>query len=70
MADRIVGVLTARLEELASAAERCGAGADAVARLLEAASVATVRAAALEARRTRVAGETRRPAVEHLREAA
>jgi hypothetical protein len=70
MADRIVGVLTARLEELASAAERCGAGADAVARLLEAATVATVRAAALEARRTRGAGETRRPAVEHLREAA
>ena len=70
MADRIVGVLTARLEELASAAERSGATADAVARLLEAASVATVRAAALEARRTRVAGKTRRPALADLREAA
>jgi hypothetical protein len=70
MGDRIVGVLTARLEELASAAERTGAAPDAVARLLEAASVATMQAAMLEARRTRVAVETHRPALAELREAA
>ncbi len=70
MGDRIVGVLITRLEELASAAERSGAAPDAVARLLEAASVATIQAAALEARRSRVAGATHRPALADLREAA
>jgi hypothetical protein len=48
MGDRTARVLSARLEELAAAAERSGAAAGAVARLLEAASVATMNAIALE----------------------
>ena len=43
MGDRLARVLSARLEELATAAERSGASAPVVGLLLEAASVATVR---------------------------
>ena len=68
-------MLTARLQELAAAAERSGAAAPAVARLLEAASVATMQAVALDARTAAagdasVAAETRRPVHADLREAA
>jgi hypothetical protein len=75
MGDGIADVLTARLEELASAAERSGAAAPAVARLLEAASVATMQAVALDARTvaagdTSAAAETHRPVLSDLREAA
>jgi 2-methylcitrate dehydratase PrpD len=48
MSERIARVLSARLEELAHVAERSGAAAPAVARLLEAASVATMHAVALD----------------------
>jgi hypothetical protein len=47
MSERIARVLGARLEELAQVAERSGADAAAVAALLEAASVATMHAVAL-----------------------
>jgi hypothetical protein len=75
MGDRIANVLTARLEELAAAAERSGAAAPAVARLLEAASVATMQAVALDARTvaagdTSVGAEEHRPVLADLREAA
>jgi hypothetical protein len=75
MGDRLANVLTARLEELAAAAERSGAAAPALARLLEAASVATIQAVALDARTvaagdTSVAVETHRPVLADLREAA
>jgi hypothetical protein len=75
MGDRIATVLTARLEVLAAAAERSGAAAPAVARLLEAASVATLQAVALDARTvaagdTSVAAEKHRPVLADLREAA
>jgi|tagenome__1003787_1003787.scaffolds.fasta_scaffold20824241_2 hypothetical protein len=72
---KIATALTARLADVASAAERCGAAAPAVARLLEAASVATMQAVALEARalvadETPVAVQRRRPVLADLREAA
>jgi hypothetical protein len=75
MGDRIANVLTARLEELAAAAVRSGATAPAVARLLEAASVATMQAVALDARTVAadawsVAAERHRPVLADLREAA
>lgn len=46
--ERTERLLTQRLEELAAALERSGASADAIGRLLELASVATVHAVALE----------------------
>jgi hypothetical protein len=58
-------MLSARLEAVASAAERSGASAEAVGRLLESAAVASVRAVALEL----LAGRTTRAPAE-LREAA
>ena len=72
---RIATALTARLAALAAAAERSGAAAPAVTRLLEAASVATVQAVALEARvlaagEKPVAAEPRRTVLANLREAA
>jgi hypothetical protein len=72
---KIATALAARLADLASAAERSGAAAPAVARLLEAASVATVQAVALEARvltaaEPPLAAERRRPVFADLREAA
>ena len=76
MGDRTARVLSARLEELASVAERSGAAADAVARLLEAASVATLNAVALDllsetdAREIWREAEDRHPVVAELREAA
>ncbi len=45
--ERTQRILIGRLEELASALERSGAPSDAVARLLESASVATMNAVAL-----------------------
>jgi len=48
MSDRTARVLTARLDELASILERSGAAAPAVSRLLEAASIATMNAVALD----------------------
>ena len=68
-------MLTARLDELAAAAVRPGATAPAVARLLEAASVATMQAVALDARTvaagdTSVAAEKHSPVLADLREAA
>jgi hypothetical protein len=48
MGDRTAHALSARLDELASVAERSGAAGHAVARLLEAASVAAMNALALE----------------------
>ena len=76
MGDRTARVLSARLEELAAVAERSGAAAAAVARLLEAASVATMNAVALEllsedaARTIWREAEERHPVVAELREAA
>ena len=72
---KIATALTSRLAAVASAAERSGAAAPAVARLLEAASVATVQAVALEARvlaaaETPVTAEPRRPVLADLLEAA
>jgi hypothetical protein len=72
---KIATALAARLADLASAAERSGAAAPAVARLLEAASVAAVQAVALEARvltgvEPPVAAERLRPVFAGLREAA
>jgi hypothetical protein len=48
MNERIARALAVRLEQLAEIAERSGADAPAVARLLEAASVATMHAVALD----------------------
>ena len=48
MSDRFSKALTARLEELACVLERSGADAPSVARLLEAASIATMNAVALD----------------------
>jgi len=76
MSDRIARTLTARLEELASVLERCGAATPAVSRLLEAASIATVNAVALELLTDEAAQsiwrevEERHPVVAELREAA
>ena len=76
MGDRTARVLSARLEELAVAAERSGAAAPAVARLLEAASVATLNAVALELLTDAAARsiwrdvEERHPVVAELRDAA
>ena len=68
-------MLTARLDEVAAAAVRSGATAPAVARLLEAASVATMQAVALDARTvaagdTSVAAEKHSPVLAYLRDAA
>ena len=46
--ERTVRLLSLRLDELAAAVERAGAPTDAVARLLELASVATLHAVSLE----------------------
>jgi hypothetical protein len=46
--ERTIRILTARLEELGSVLQRSGASPDAVGRLLEAASVATMHAVRLE----------------------
>jgi hypothetical protein len=46
--DGLARVLSVRLDAVASAADRSGASAEAVGRLLESAAVATVRAVALE----------------------
>jgi hypothetical protein len=76
MGDRLARVLTARLEEVASAAERTGAPPDAVARLLESAAVATMRAVALDLLTEAAAkeiwrdAETRHPVLAELRDAA
>ena len=76
MGDRTARVLSARLEELAAVAERSGAAPDAIARLLEAASVATLNAVALEFISEREATaiwrevEERHPIVAELRDAA
>jgi len=76
MGDRIARVLGARLEELASAAERSGAAGPVVGRLLEAASVATMHAVALElltdtaVRDIRRDVEERHPVLSELRDAA
>jgi len=76
MNDRIARMLSGRLEELASIAERSGAAAPEVARLLEAASVATMNAVALELLSDDIArsiwreAEERHPVVAELREAA
>jgi hypothetical protein len=48
MRERVAQALTVRLEQLAQIAERSGADAPRVARLLEAASVATMHAVALD----------------------
>jgi hypothetical protein len=48
MGDRTAQVLSARLDELAAIAVQSGASPRAIARLLEAASVATLNAVALE----------------------
>ena len=48
MSDRIAHALTVRLEELAAVLERSGAPTPAVSRLLEAASIATMNAVALD----------------------
>jgi hypothetical protein len=48
MRERVAKALTVRLEQLAQIAERSGADAPRVARLLEAASVATMHAVALD----------------------
>jgi soluble lytic murein transglycosylase-like protein len=72
--ERTARILGLRLEELARALERSGASPAAIARLLEAASVATANAVALElltAERARgIWSETaaRHPAVSALRE--
>jgi hypothetical protein len=76
MGDRTARVLSARLEELAAVAERSGAAAPAIARLLEAASVATMNAVALELLSDAAARsiwrdvEERHPVVAELRDAA
>ena len=76
MSDRISHVLSMRLEELAYIAERSGAAAPAIARLLEAASVATMHAVALDLMTAPQADaiwrevEERHPVVAELREAA
>ena len=76
MSDRVARTLTARLEELASVLERSGAAAPAVSRLLEAASIATMNAVALELLTDHVARsiwrevEERHPVIAELREAA
>jgi hypothetical protein len=74
--ERTARVLTARLEELAAVAERSGADGQLVARLLEAASVATVNAVALDlltdaaARKRWRTVESGQPVVVELRDAA
>ena len=76
MGDRIAHVLSGRLDELASAAERSGATGPVVGRLLEAASVATMHAVALEfladtaARDSRREAAEPRPVLSELRDAA
>jgi hypothetical protein len=76
MEDRIARVLGSRLEELATAAERSGAAAPIVGRLLEAASIATMHAVALELLTEEVARdiwrsvEERHPLLAQLRDAA
>jgi hypothetical protein len=69
-------ILIGRLEELARALERSGAPSDAIGRLLESASVATVNAVALQLLSEEAAetiwreAEARHPAVAPLRRAA
>jgi hypothetical protein len=72
MGDRTARALSARLDDLATVAERSGAAAHAVARLLEAASVATMHAVALELLCAPAPPRVVEPAlpVEPLREAA
>jgi len=76
MGDRAARSLSARLDRLAAAAERSGAAAHAVARLLEAASVATMSAVALDLladdapRASRSASVEQLPVAAELREAA
>ncbi|MHB8641481.1 MAG: hypothetical protein ACYDA3_01130 [Gaiellaceae bacterium] len=76
MGDRTARVLSARLEELAAVAEKSGAAAPAIARLLEAASVAAMNAVALELLSEAAMRsiwrdlEERRPVVAELRDAA
>jgi hypothetical protein len=61
MGERTARVLSSRLEALAVTAERSGADAHLVARLLEAASVATMNAVALDLLTDAAARETWRP---------
>lgn len=61
-ARRTERILIARLEELAQAVERAGAPHEAISRLLESASVATMNAIALNLIRADVAGEIWREA--------
>jgi hypothetical protein len=76
MSERTARALSARLEELACVAERSGATGPAVARLLEAASVATMHAVALDLLTSGQAStiwrevEERHPVVTELRKAA
>jgi len=69
-------ILIARLEELARVVERTGAPPEAIARLLEAASVATMNAVALKLISCEVASgiwrdaETKHPDIVQLRRAA
>ncbi len=76
MSDRIARALSTRLEELASVLERSGAPTPAVSRLLEAASIATMNAVALDLLTEQAAHTIWRevvelhPAVAELRKAA
>ena len=77
MSDRVARALTVRLDELAVVLERSGAATAAVARLLEAASIATMNAVALDLLTTQAASsiwaevqELHPRVAEQLREAA
>jgi len=76
LSQRTVRVLSARIDELAQALERAAVPAEAAARLLEAASVATMHAVTLELLSAAHAGELwreaaeRHPTVQELRPAA
>ena len=75
-AERTERILIARLEELARVLERSGAPTDAISRLLESASVATINAVALNLISAELAddiwrdAETKHPDVAALRHAA
>jgi hypothetical protein len=75
-AQRTERILVARLEELARALERAGAPHDAISRLLESASIATMNAVALKLISANVAdeiwreAEARHPEIVPLRRAA
>jgi hypothetical protein len=62
--ERTARILSGRLEELARALERAGAPPESAARLLEAASVATLHAVALDILTTERAAEVWREAAE------